>query len=52
VPLADTVVGIEQIRGDDFTEVRCPDARHEIFNEINKAEVLAEVTAFIDRALG
>jgi alpha-beta hydrolase superfamily lysophospholipase len=52
VPLADTEIGIEQIRGDDLTEVRYPDARHELFNEINKAEVLAEVTAFIDRALG
>ena len=52
VPLADTRIGIEQIRGDDFTEVRYPDARHEIFNEINKDEVLAEVTGFIDRVLG
>ncbi|HEU5160148.1 MAG TPA: alpha/beta hydrolase [Streptosporangiaceae bacterium] len=52
VPQADTRIGIEQIRGDDFTEVMYPDARHEVFNEINRAEVLAEVTAFIDRALG
>ena len=52
VPLADTRIGIEQIRGDDFTEVRYPDARHEVFNETNKDEVLAAVTAFIDRALG
>ena len=52
VPLADTRIGIEQIRGDDFTEIHYPDARHEIFNEINKDEVLVEVTAFIDRALG
>jgi alpha-beta hydrolase superfamily lysophospholipase len=52
VPLADTRIGIERIRGDDFTEVRYPDARHEIFNEINKDEVLAAVTAFVDRVLG
>jgi alpha-beta hydrolase superfamily lysophospholipase len=26
-------------------------ARHEIFNETNKEEVLADVTGFIDRAL-
>jgi alpha-beta hydrolase superfamily lysophospholipase len=52
VPLADTRIGVERIRGDDFTEVIYPDARHEIFNEINKDEVFAAVTAFIDRALG
>jgi alpha-beta hydrolase superfamily lysophospholipase len=52
VPLADTRIGIEQIRGDDLTEIRYPDARHEIFNEINKDEVLADVTAFLDRVLG
>lgn len=52
VPLADTRIGIEQIRGDDFAEIVYPGARHEVFNETNKDEVLAAVTAFIDRALG
>jgi alpha-beta hydrolase superfamily lysophospholipase len=52
VPLSDTRIGIGQIRGDDLTEVIYPGAQHEIFNETNKDEVLAEVTAFIDRVLG
>lgn len=51
VPVADTRVGIEAIRGSDFTEHLYPDARHEVFNEINKDAVLADVLAFVDRAL-
>lgn len=34
-----------------LTAVTYPDARHEVFNETNRDEVLAEVTRFIDRAL-
>ncbi|MEU7900140.1 lysophospholipase [Nonomuraea sp. NPDC049152] len=52
VPLAGSRRGIEAVRGDDLTEVIYPGARHEVFNETNKEEALAEVTAFIDRALG
>lgn len=47
----DTRVGIEAIRGDDLTERLYPGARHEVFNETNRDEVLADVTAFIDRVL-
>lgn len=47
----DTRVGIDAIRGDDLTERLYPDARHEVFNETNRDEVLADVTAFIDRVL-
>ena len=36
----------------DVTLKVWPGARHEVFNETNKHEVLADVTAFIDRALG
>jgi alpha-beta hydrolase superfamily lysophospholipase len=46
VPLGETRVGIEEIRGDDLTEIIYPGARHEVFNETNKDEVLGEVTAF------
>ncbi|WP_336212356.1 alpha/beta hydrolase [Nonomuraea sp. LPB2021202275-12-8] len=51
VPLAGSRTGIEAIRGGDLTERIYPDARHEVFNETNRDEVLADVTAFIDRAL-
>src|SRR5690606_42058388 len=51
VPLAETQVGIDHIRGSRFTERIYPGARHEIFNETNKDEVLADVTAFIDQHL-
>jgi alpha-beta hydrolase superfamily lysophospholipase len=51
VPIDGTREGIERIRGERFTETIYPDARHEIFNETNKAEVLADVTAFVDDAL-
>lgn len=49
--LEETRAGIEQVKGDAFTERSYPDARHEIFNETNRAEVLADVTAFVDGVL-
>ncbi|MEV2268184.1 alpha/beta hydrolase [Nonomuraea africana] len=52
VPLEGSRRGIEAVRGDDLTERIYPGARHEVFNETNKEEVLAEVTAFVDRVLG
>ncbi|MEW2359621.1 lysophospholipase [Spirillospora sp. NPDC029432] len=52
VPLEGTRTGIRAVRGDDLTERIYPEARHEVFNETNRDEVLADVTAFIDRVLG
>jgi alpha-beta hydrolase superfamily lysophospholipase len=51
VPLADSRAGIDAVRGADLTERIYPGARHEVFNETNKDEVLDDVTSFIDRAL-
>ncbi|MFG1702792.1 alpha/beta hydrolase [Nonomuraea sp. M3C6] len=51
VPLAGSRPGIEAIRGTDLTERIYPGARHEVFNETNKDEVLDDVTTFIDRTL-
>jgi alpha-beta hydrolase superfamily lysophospholipase len=51
VPIDGTREGIECLRGSRFEERTYPAARHEVFNETNRDEVLAEVTAFIDRAL-
>jgi alpha-beta hydrolase superfamily lysophospholipase len=49
VPLSETRGGIEEIRGTDLTEIIYPGARHEVFNETNKDEVLAAVTDFAAR---
>ncbi len=51
VPLAVTREAIERVRGDRFEEKVYPGARHEVFNETNKDEVLDDVVAFIHRAL-
>jgi alpha-beta hydrolase superfamily lysophospholipase len=51
VPLPGTRTGIEDLRGTEWTERVYPGARHEVFNETNRDEVLADVTAFVDRSL-
>jgi alpha-beta hydrolase superfamily lysophospholipase len=51
VPLVHTRPAIERIRGEHFEEHIYPEARHEVFNETNGAEVLDDVVAFVDRAL-
>ncbi|MEU4420810.1 alpha/beta hydrolase [Actinoplanes sp. NPDC024001] len=47
VPIGGSRAGIEHLRGRFFVERTYPEARHELFNELNADEVLAEVTAFI-----
>ena len=51
VPLADTRTGTDRLRGLLFEERVYPGARHEVFNETNSAEVLADVVAFARRVL-
>ncbi len=51
VPLSGSRPGVEVLRGRDWTERVYPGARHEVFNETNRDEVLADVTAFVDRVL-
>ena len=51
VPIAGSRAGIDAIRGSDLTERIYPEARHEVFNETNRDEVLADVMSFVDRAL-
>jgi len=50
-PLEPTRAAIELIRGERFEERIYENARHEIFNEINRIEVLADVTGFLHRVL-
>ncbi|MBW8483337.1 alpha/beta fold hydrolase [Actinomadura parmotrematis] len=52
VPLEGTRQGIDAVRGDDLRERIYPGARHEVFNETHRDEVLADVTAFVDDVLG
>lgn len=51
VPIADTRAGADRLRGAAFTERVYPGARHEVFNETNRDEVLADVVAFVREAL-
>ena len=51
VPIDATREGIERIRGNRFREIVYPGARHEVFNETNADEVLADVTRFVDGVL-
>ncbi|MFF6785389.1 alpha/beta fold hydrolase [Streptomyces sp. NPDC012510] len=51
VPLPGSRTGIEELRGTDWAEHVYPGARHEVFNETNRGEVLADVRAFVDCVL-
>ena len=51
VPLEQVRPVIERIRGDRFTQRIYEGARHEVFNETNRDEVIGDVTAFLQRAL-
>jgi alpha-beta hydrolase superfamily lysophospholipase len=52
VPIAETRRGIEALGFTQLDAVIYPGARHEVFNETNKDEVLARTAAFIDRITG
>jgi alpha-beta hydrolase superfamily lysophospholipase len=47
VPVAESRRGMAMLRNAEVTEIIYPGARHEIFNEVNKDEVLADTTAFL-----
>ncbi|MGV9699076.1 alpha/beta hydrolase [Streptomyces sp. NPDC003470] len=51
VPLPGSRVGVERLAGGDLTERIYPGARHEVFNETNRAEVFTDVTRFLDGVL-
>ena len=51
VPLAATRPAVEKVKGPNFEEKVYPAARHEVFNETNRDEVLDDVVAFIHRSL-
>jgi alpha-beta hydrolase superfamily lysophospholipase len=51
VDQADTRAGTDRVRGLGFEERSYPGARHELFNEINRAEVFSDIAAFTARAV-
>jgi alpha-beta hydrolase superfamily lysophospholipase len=51
IPLAATRPVIEHLRGTQFEERTYPGAMHEVFNETNNAEVIADVVSFAHRML-
>lgn len=52
VPIAETRTGMDRIRGMAFEERIYPGARHELFNETNADEVVADVLEFLRRVVG
>lgn len=51
VPESDTRTGIDRVRGHSFHERLYPGARHELFNETNRTEVVNDVITFVAREL-
>ena len=51
VPLVGSRVGVERLNGGKLTEHVYPGARHEVFNETNRAEVFADLIRFLDGVL-
>jgi len=49
VPVRFTRPAIEHVAGEHFEQHIYPGARHEIFNELNRDEVIADVVAFVRR---
>ena len=47
VPIEGARTGVEHLRGSRFVAKTYPESRHELFNELNSDEVIADVTDFI-----
>jgi alpha-beta hydrolase superfamily lysophospholipase len=52
VPLALAQPAVERLRGSDFTERIVPEARHEVFNELDQDETIGLVADFVERVSG
>ena len=47
MPIGPSMAGLESLRGPRTEVITYPGARHEIFNETNREEVLDDVLAFV-----
>ena len=52
VPLALARPAVERLRGSDFSERIVPEARHEVFNELEQDETIGLVADFAERVTG
>jgi alpha-beta hydrolase superfamily lysophospholipase len=52
VPMALARPAVERLRGADFTERIVPEARHEVFNELDQDETIGLVADFAERVTG
>ena len=52
VPMALAQPAVERLRGSDFTERVVPEARHEVFNELEQDETIGLVAGFAERVAG
>jgi alpha-beta hydrolase superfamily lysophospholipase len=52
VPMALARPAVERLRGSDFTERVVPEARHEVFNELEQDETIGLVASFAERVAG
>jgi alpha-beta hydrolase superfamily lysophospholipase len=50
-PLSATREAVERLRGEDLVERVYPGAEHEILNEINRDEVIDQITGFLSERL-
>jgi alpha-beta hydrolase superfamily lysophospholipase len=50
-PMPDARTGIQKVQGAFLTEKIYPGAMHALFHEVNKDEVIGDITAFIDGVL-
>ncbi len=51
IPIGPTAAAWEHVRGERSESKSYPEARHEIFNELNRDEVLDDVVAFLNRVI-
>jgi alpha-beta hydrolase superfamily lysophospholipase len=52
VPMALARPAVERLRGSDFSERIVPEARHEVFNELEQDETIGLVADFAERVTG
>jgi alpha-beta hydrolase superfamily lysophospholipase len=52
LPMVFARPAVERLQGSDFSEHIVPEARHEVFNELDKEETISLVAEFVERVTG